>query len=140
MTLANPPRHTIEEAGVKDLTRPGGGPPSLFSIVTVGGVSGVGSTFTREQQDPSGIAPLLVERGARYVPALKDARVEGVRACARPLSTDGRPLLGATDDGVYLLTGHGAWGISLGPGSAQLVADAVLNGGEIAPELRAARF
>jgi glycine/D-amino acid oxidase-like deaminating enzyme len=138
--LDQPPRHTVEEAGVKDLTSPGGAPPSLFSIVTAGGVSGAGSTFTAEKQDASAIAPLLLERGARYVPALRDAAIIGVRACARPLSADGRPLLGAIDDGVYLLTGHGPWGISLGPGSAQLVADAILHGAAIAPELAAGRF
>lgn len=138
--LATPPRHTIEEAGVKALTSPGGGPPSLFSVVTAGGASGVGSTFSPDEPDAHAIAPLLLERGARYVPALKDARIEGVRACARPLSVDGRPLLGELSAGVYLLTGHGPWGISLGPGSAQLVAEAVLHGAEIAPELAARRF
>ena len=35
----------------------------------------------------------------------------------------------------------GPWGVSLGPGSARLVADAVLGrGAAIAPELAAARF
>jgi len=44
-------------------------------------------------------------------------------------------------DGVHLLTGHGPWGISLGPGSARAVVDGVLgNGAPIAPELAAARF
>jgi glycine/D-amino acid oxidase-like deaminating enzyme len=139
--LAVPPRHTIEEAGVKGLTSPGGGPPSLFSIVTASGISGVGSTFAPDEPDAAAIAPLLLERGARYVPALRDAEIEGVRACARPLSVDGRPLLGEIDEGVYLLTGHGPWGISLGPGSAQLVAELVLGRrAEIAPELAAARF
>lgn len=138
--LSDPPRHTVEEAGVETLTSPGGGPPSLFSIVTAGETSGVGSTFVREEPDAAAIAPLLVERGARYVPALEDAKIEGVRACARPLSSDGRPRLGAIDDGVYLLTGHGPWGISLGPGSAQIVAEMVLGRRtEIAPELAATR-
>jgi glycine/D-amino acid oxidase-like deaminating enzyme len=139
--LENPPRHTIEEVGVKALTSPGGGPPSLFSIVTAGGASGVGSTFSPEEPDAPALARLLLERGARYVPALEDAKIEGVRACARPLSGDGRPLLGEIDEGVYLLTGHGPWGISLGPGSAQLVAEMVLGRrAEVAPELAAARF
>ena len=39
-----------------------------------------------------------------------------------------------------MASGHGAWGISLGPGSAELVAGAILGGGaEIPPELAAAR-
>jgi glycine/D-amino acid oxidase-like deaminating enzyme len=43
-------------------------------------------------------------------------------------------------EGLYLLTGHGPWGISLGPGSARVVADAVLgHPTEIAPALAAGR-
>jgi D-hydroxyproline dehydrogenase subunit beta len=143
LTLPAPPRHTLEEAGVEALTAPGGGPSSLFSIVTAGGVSGVGSTFTAGEPDPAAIAPRLLERGARYVPALADARIEHVRACARPMSADGRPLLGTVPgvDGLYLVTGHGPWGMTLGPASARLVAAAVLGGADrIPPELAAGRF
>ncbi len=141
--LPEPPRHPLEEAGVEALTAPGGAPTELFSIVTAGGISAVGSTFTPEEPDAAAVAPGLLRRGARYVPALEHARIEQVRACARPLSDDGRPLLGPVPgrDGVHLLTGHGAWGISLGPASARLVADALLGRGDpIAPELAAARY
>jgi glycine/D-amino acid oxidase-like deaminating enzyme len=137
--LRNPPRHGIEQAGVEALTEPGAKPPKLFSIVTTGAVSAVGSTFTDDEPDAAAVAPTLVERGARFIPQLEHAAIEHVRACARPLSADGRPLLGAIDDGVYLVTGHGAWGITLGPGSAQLVVKAMTEGGEIPPELRATR-
>ena len=85
----------------------------------------------------------MTERGARFVPALRGARIEHVRACARPLSADGRPLLGPVPglDGVHLLSGHGPWGISLGPGSARMVVESVLGrGDQIPPELAAARF
>jgi glycine/D-amino acid oxidase-like deaminating enzyme len=137
--LHNPPRHGIEQAGVEALTEPGAKPPKLFSIVTTGAVSAVGSTFTDDEPDAAAVAPTLVQRGARFIPALENAAIEQVRACARPLSPDGRPLLGAIDEGVYLVTGHGAWGITLGPGSAQLVVKAMTEGGEIPPELRATR-
>jgi glycine/D-amino acid oxidase-like deaminating enzyme len=139
--LAEPPRHTIEQAGVDALTTAGDVPDSLFSMVTAGGASSVGSTFTAGKPDTAALAPLLLERGARYVPALRDAAIEGVRACARPLSADGRPLLGELTDGIHLLTGHGPWGITLGPGSARLVTDALLGrAAEIPPELAATRF
>ncbi|HEY7076140.1 MAG TPA: FAD-dependent oxidoreductase [Solirubrobacteraceae bacterium] len=139
--LADPPRHTIEQAGVDALTTAGGVPDSLFSMVTAGGASSVGSTFTRERPDAAALAPVLLERGARYVPALHDAAIEAVRACARPLSADGRPLLGEIADGIHLLTGHGPWGITLGPGSARLVTDALLGRlAEVPTELAAMRF
>ncbi|HEX5618473.1 MAG TPA: FAD-dependent oxidoreductase [Solirubrobacteraceae bacterium] len=140
--LEQPPRHSIEQAGVKAVKEPDG-PSSLFSIVTADGASAVGSTFTPDEPDATAVAPVLLERGARYVPALENARIESVRACARPLSFDGRPLLGPVPglDGVHLVTGHGPWGISLGPGSAQAVVKGVLGeDAAIAPELAAARF
>jgi glycine/D-amino acid oxidase-like deaminating enzyme len=140
--LAEPPRHAIEQAGVEALTSPGA-PDSLFSIVTADGISAVGSTFTPDEPDAAAVAPILLERGARYVPALRGAAIEHVRACARPLSADGRPLLGPVPgvDGLHLLTGHGPWGITLGPGSARVVAEGVLGrAAGIAPELAAARY
>jgi len=140
--LAEPPRHVLEQAGVEAIARPEGGVDSIFSIVTAGGVSAVGSTFLPGEPDAPAHAPRLLERGARYLPAL--GRVEGfaARACPRPQSRDGRPLLGRVAAGLHVASGHGPWGISLGPGSAQLVADALLGrrSGAIPPELAAARF
>jgi D-amino-acid dehydrogenase len=140
--LAAPPFHPLEQAGVEALTA-GGSPPPIFSLITHDGASAVGSTFTRAEPDPHSVAPGLLERGARFVPALRGARIEGVRACARPQSADGRPLLGPVPgvDGLHLITGHGPWGVSLGPASARLVVDGVLGRpADIPPELAAARL
>jgi glycine/D-amino acid oxidase-like deaminating enzyme len=143
LTLPEPPRHVLEEAGVEALTTPGGGPASIFSIVTAGGVSAVGSTFMPEPPDPAAITGRLLERGARFFPALAGATPVSSRACPRPQSLDGRPLLGPVSgvEGLHLAAGHGAWGISLGPASARLVADAVLGWGPpLPPDLAAERF
>ena len=102
--LPKPPRHALEEAGVETLMR-GAGPPSIFSLVTADGVSALGSTFLPEEPDPAALAPLLLERGARFVPALAGAQPDSVRACARPQAFDGRPLLGALADGLYVVDG-----------------------------------
>jgi glycine/D-amino acid oxidase-like deaminating enzyme len=59
------------------------------------------------------------------------------------VSRDGRPLLGPVPDRerLFVAAGHGPWGISAGPGSARLVADAVLGApAAIPPELAAGRF
>ncbi len=144
LRLAQPPRHALEEAGVEDLLGPGGAPGVLFSLVTREGASALGSTFFPERPEPGEVAPAVVERGARFIPALGGTRVVSVRACARPMSEDGRPLLGplpGAAEGLFVAAGHGPWGISLGPGSARLVADAVLGRPPaIAPELAGARF
>jgi glycine/D-amino acid oxidase-like deaminating enzyme len=141
--LEAPPVHVLEQAGVEELTQPGGGGvASIFSTVTAGGLSAVGSTFLPEEPDADATAPLLLERGARFVPALAGARILRTRACPRPQSFDGRPLLGPLPgvEGLHVAAGHGPWGISLGPGSARLVADAVLGHGDgIPPELAASR-
>jgi D-hydroxyproline dehydrogenase subunit beta len=133
--LEAPPRHSLEESGVEELVARGGDPTPIFSLVTAGAVSALGSTFLPERPDERAIAPLLRERGARFVPALAHAPAGSVRACARPLSVDGLPLLGRAPgrEGVYVAAGHGPWGVSLGPASARLVADLVLGRGAAPP-------
>jgi glycine/D-amino acid oxidase-like deaminating enzyme len=128
LRLRPPPRHALEQAGVEDLGTAGERPGSIFSLVTHGGTSALGSTFLPGRPEAAALVPALVERGARFVPAIAEVPVHSVRACARPQSADGRPLLGpaADVDGLFLAAGHGPWGISLGPGSGRLVADAAL--------------
>jgi glycine/D-amino acid oxidase-like deaminating enzyme len=136
--LASPPRHVLEEAGVDGLADAAGAEPRLFSLITADGVSALGSSFEPVQPDPEALAPDLFARGARFWPALAQARQGALRACARPQSADGRPWLGPVPHvaGLHLATGHGAWGVSMGPGSARRVAAAVLgDAGAIPPEL-----
>jgi D-hydroxyproline dehydrogenase subunit beta len=141
LRLTEPPRHSVEEGGVEALLSGADVLGPLFSLVTRDGLSALGSTFLAEQPDPAEVAPALVERGSRFVPALAGTHMVSLRACARPMSADGRPLLGPLADNLFVATGHGPWGVSLGPGSARLVADAVLGRAPaIAPELAATRF
>jgi D-amino-acid dehydrogenase len=67
--------------------------------------------------------------------------VEGTRACARPQSLDGLPLVGplAGIEGLWMAAGHGPWGMSTGPATGRLVADALLGRDEVPSELAAAR-
>jgi glycine/D-amino acid oxidase-like deaminating enzyme len=127
--LDAPPRHALEQSGIEQLVARGGDPPPIFSLVTTGAVSALGSTFLRERPDAAALAPLLRERGARFVPALAHTPTGAVRTCARPLSADGLPLLGRAPgrEGVFVAAGHGPWGILLGPASARLVPDIVLD-------------
>jgi glycine/D-amino acid oxidase-like deaminating enzyme len=165
--LSEPPGHVIEEAAIDDMIEPatadggdgapdgrdagaaardarGGDGGSIgFSLVSAAGRSALGSTFLDGEPDPRPIVPRLVERGARFVPAIAHADVRSTRVCARPLSADGRPLIGRIPwlDDVYVAAGHGPWGISTGPGSARLVADLVLGRVGVPPSaLDPARF
>jgi glycine/D-amino acid oxidase-like deaminating enzyme len=166
--LAAPPRHVLEGAEITvvigpasgrrfgDLDRQPGDPAATrpdaprpdeehadFSLVTAGGVSSVGSTFLGSEPDSAAWVVPIMTRASSYVPSLASAPIRGVRACARPLSLDGRPLLGPVPgiEGLFVCAGHGPWGISTGPASARLVVDQMLGRPvSVVPELDAARF
>jgi D-amino-acid dehydrogenase len=147
--LADAPGHVLEEAGVD--IEPGAAPVEVgravaspdFSLVTAGGVSSLGSTFLPDEPDGDALVPQLVAHGSTFVPAVASAPLGPSRACARPLSFDGRPLIGRVPgfDGLWIAAGHGPWGISTGPASGRLLADLVL--GQVAappPAVDPARF
>ena len=145
--LAVTPRYVLEEAeidaaigtpspGAKgDAEADDGGdgdgaaePGIDFSLVPLPGGSVVGSTFLDIEPDPAAwIEPVLLH-AAQFVPGVLDAPIRGARACARPQSVDGRPLIGPVPwlRGLQICSGHGPWGISTGPASARLVADLLL--------------
>jgi glycine/D-amino acid oxidase-like deaminating enzyme len=142
--LPNPPRHVLEEAGVEDVasTESGAGhDASLFSLVAVDGQVSLGSTFLPERPNPELWEGRLRRAGDRFVPGIRHAEVRGLRTCARPQSVDGRPLLGEVraQEGLWVAAGHGPWGISTGPASARIVADALLGRGEITEALSVRR-
>jgi D-hydroxyproline dehydrogenase subunit beta len=126
------PRHVLEEAEVEDATAQGAShePEGSvgFSLVTADGRSSLGWTFLPTEPDPGDYEARLRDRGARYVPAIAGSPTRGLRACARPLSLDGRPLVGAVSgiERLFVAAGHGPWGISTGPASAAHVAAIVL--------------
>jgi D-amino-acid dehydrogenase len=117
-------------------------PASLFSLVTADGSSGVGSTFAPEKPDHAAVGPRLREAGAEFVPELHDAPLVSTRACARPQSFDGRPLIGPMGgvEGLHVAAGHGPWGMSLGADSGRLAADALLGRAKVPGALSAGRF
>jgi glycine/D-amino acid oxidase-like deaminating enzyme len=133
--LGSSPRHVLEEAEIS-IEPPAGGADEndarretghAFSLVTADGVSSLGSTFLADEPDPVATAQALVRRGARFVPAIARVPIGPPRLCARPLSLDGRPLVGRIPgiDGLWVAAGHGPWGISTGPASGRLVADLI---------------
>lgn len=142
LELTDPPHHVLEEGVVHTVNVASGLEGSLFSLVAVGGVTTVGSTFVADQPDPGELAPALVQRGSAFVPALADAPVIGFRLCARPQSVDGHPFIGQVPgvEGLFVCAGHGPWGISTGPGSAALVVEQMLGRADRVPaELRGDR-
>ncbi len=138
--MADPPRHVLEEAGVEDVAAAGNG--TLFSLVAAEGEVSVGSTFLADAPEPAEWAGVLRRGGERFVPGLARAKVTGARACPRPQSFDGRPLVGELpgQEGVWVAAGHGPWGISTGPATARVAADALLGRAGVPEPLSASRF
>ena len=144
LALERPPHLVLEEAEIDATIEPSDGgaaephrspggvlheePGVSFSLVTAGGRSALGSTFLEDEPNASAFVPRIIRRGAQFVPEIGRARIQSVRICARPLSGDGRPLIGRVPwaDGLFIAAGHGPWGVSTGPGSARLAADLVL--------------
>lgn len=137
------PRHVVEEDEVDTVNRAAAAteraaeatdgapePPSLFSLASAGGISTLGSTFLPREPDAAALEPLLLQRGAAFLPAIEEAEIIGRRICARPQSVDGRPFIGpvAGVEGLHVCAGHGPWGISTGPASAAIAARAILDG------------
>jgi glycine/D-amino acid oxidase-like deaminating enzyme len=133
------PTHVLEELGINARGRPR---DRLFSLVTANLDSSVGSTFLADEPRPQTVGLDLMERGARFVPALVKAELRGVRACARPVSLDGRPLIGLAPGvaNLFVCAGHGPWGISTGPASARLVAQLMTIDARPRPEFEPGRF
>jgi glycine/D-amino acid oxidase-like deaminating enzyme len=151
VALDGPPRHgleaidiTIEPGHEEEAGSRAADDTVEFSLVPAAGSSALGSTFLPDEPDPAIWVDALRRVGARYVPRVADAPLVGLRCCARPVSLDGRPLIGPAPwvDGLWIAAGHGPWGISTGPGSARLIARAILGDGaaDIPADLAARRF
>lgn len=144
-TLRDLPSHVIEEAEA-DLEPGMTDEPAThaFSLVTASGRSALGSTFLAAEPDPASELPRILERARTFLPDLDTtARLGPLRACARPLSQDGRPLIGRVPgvDGLWIAAGHGPWGISTGPAAGPLLVGAMDGQPELIPTtLDPARF
>jgi glycine oxidase len=93
----------------------------------------LGSTMERagfEKDTTAGGLAHIFEETAALLPVLRAQRVHRVWAGLRPMTPDGRPLIGADPEvaGLVYATGHGRNGILLGPLTGEIVRDLVLEG------------
>lgn len=70
----------------------------------------------------------IARQAVRIAPSLADASVLATWSGVRPVSPDERPILGGLRDGLFAATGHGSEGVILGAGTAELLAELVLDG------------
>ncbi len=78
----------------------------------------------------------VLEQALVVAPGLGSAGLVETRVGFRPVSPDGLPLLGQVAPGLYLATGFGPAGLTLGPFAGKLVAELVL-GADVPGELLA---
>jgi len=86
---------------------------------------------------PGGLATIFTGTAA-MLPAIADQRVHRSWAGLRPVTPDGRPLIGPDPEvaGLWYAAGHGRKGILLGPLTAEIIRDLLLDGAtrwDIAP-------
>jgi D-hydroxyproline dehydrogenase subunit beta len=113
-----------------------------FEATPLGDVTVLGASRTVDEPDEPSTATTLTTRAARFLPIIADAHIVATRTCARPVTPDGLPLIGPipgiTD--LHIASGHGPYGISLGPASGRLAADTILNRATPPPAFAPARF
>jgi glycine/D-amino acid oxidase-like deaminating enzyme len=83
------------------------------------------AAVTDEPEDPE-VPRAIVRKAVQLVPALAQAVVLSAWWGVRPMTADGRPIVGSPRDGLVVATGHGSQGVILGGGTAKLVASMVL--------------
>jgi len=97
--------------------------PNADGTLLVGGSRQ--AVLTNEPEDLT--VPLRLMREAiRLAPVLGDSPVLGAWWGIRPMTPDGRPLVGAVRPGLVVAAGHGSVGVTLGAGTARLVGSLVM--------------
>jgi glycine/D-amino acid oxidase-like deaminating enzyme len=144
--LPRRPRHPIIEGTVtRGLTTGKIENQTPFTLLDSPSWLAVGSTLLEGDEPRAGEwMPRLLRDGTRFVPSIEQAKIQSTLVCARPKSFDNRPILGRVPgaDHLWLASGHGGRGMSLGASSGRLMAEAIIAGHDsgIAPELSAARL
>lgn len=100
--------------------------PWADSRVVAGATRETGSGFTPHTTS-AGVRDVLAE-ALRVAPGLAGAEIREIRVGLRPLTPDTLPVLGTVPGvaGVFLVTGHGPTGLTLGPYSGKIVAALML--------------
>jgi len=96
------------------------------SRVAVGDTRETGAGF-HPHTTASGIQEVLSE-ALRVAPGLAQAEMRDIRVGLRPLTSDTMPVLGPVPgiEHILLVTGHGPTGLTLGPYSGKIIAEAAL--------------
>ena len=116
------PRHALylSEGKVGTSTFDGG----LLRIAGIFDLTGIDESLKRKRIDA------IVRSSAAFLEDWEPEEVELEWAGLRPYPSDGLPVIGAVPgrEGLYVATGHGRMGITLGPVTGKLLAQVILEG------------
>jgi D-amino-acid dehydrogenase len=76
----------------------------------------------------AGVVDAMVESSGRYLEGVCWADRDDVWVGPRPLSPDGRPLVGEVCGRLFVAGGHGMWGMKQGPATGRLLAEQIATG------------
>jgi len=93
--------------------------PNADGTLLVGGSRQ--AVVTAEPEDPT-VPRRLVREAIRLAPALAQAPALGAWWGIRPMTPDGRPVVGMVRPGLMVASGHGSLGVILAAGTGRLVA------------------
>jgi D-amino-acid dehydrogenase len=76
----------------------------------------------------AGVADAMVDATSRFLEGVRWAERDEIWVGPRPLSPDGRPLVGQVCGRVFVAGGHGMWGMKQGPATGRLLAEQIATG------------
>jgi D-amino-acid dehydrogenase len=79
----------------------------------------------------AGVVDAMVDATSRFLDGVRWAERDEIWVGPRPLSPDGRPLVGPVlDSRVFVAGGHGMWGMKQGPATGRLLAEQITTGNQ----------
>lgn len=104
--------------------------PDVYLVPRADGRLMIGSTMEEKGfawEVTAGAVRTLLREAWWVMPGIDELEIAKLNAGFRPMSLDGRPLIGPSAvDGLHLATGHGRHGILLAPATGELVVDQLL--------------
>src|ERR1700722_8324275 len=79
----------------------------------------------------AGVVDAIVDSAGQFLDGVRWAERDEMRVVPRPLSPDGRPLVGPVlDNRIFVAGGHGMWGMKQGPATGRLLAEQITTGSQ----------
>jgi D-amino-acid dehydrogenase len=76
-----------------------------------------------------GVVDAIIDSTSRFLDGVRWAERDEVWVGPRPLSPDGRPLIGPVlENRIFVAGGHGMWGMKQGPATGRLLAEQITTG------------